>query len=241
MVTEEDVQAQAEAGWVTFCEWMGYSPGEIDSLKQDLGRIGKIKPFKVAFKPESEAVEPPTSLRGRITRTSSRTTTVRTAVRRKTISVAQQVEDQNKEFARLFHSPLIDADLLARPSIESDSRKESAMKYLGLWATRHVNVNSAPRHVLEAAFSFGSVADAPKIAEAVIQHRRIQPVADVNELRQAVLSYSDSIEDCRDYLTATSDVLSIRVTATSGVATATAVAAITREGDKVQPIAVLSD
>lgn len=241
LLEDDEVQGQAEAGWTLFCEWMGYSPSEIGSLEEDLGRIAKMKPFKVEFEPESKAVDPPSSLRGRISRSRGRSPT-RTAVRRRrrTIPVADQVEHQNKEFSRLFHSSLIDTELLARPSIESDSRRESALKYLGLWATRRVNVNTAPRHVLEAAFAFGSVADAPKIAEAVIQHRRVQPVTDVNELKQAVFAHSHSIQDCRDFLTARSTVFTIRVTATSGVATATALAAVTRDGDEVQRIAVLS-
>jgi len=115
------------------------------------------------------------------------------------------------------------------------------MKYLGLWATRHVNVNTAPRQVLEAALTLGSVANAPKIAAAIIEQRQTKPVADVNELKQVVPRYSSAIDDCRTFITTTSTVLTIRVTATSGVARATAVAAVSKVGDKVQPIAVISE
>jgi hypothetical protein len=160
---------------------------------------------------------------------------------RRPVTPEEQIERQNKEYARLLHSSLIDRDLLARPSIVSDTRKESALKYSGLWAARHVNVNTAPRQVLEAALTFGSLADAPKMAEAIIQHRRTKPVADVNELRQALPQYSSTIEDCRAFLTGQSTVFTIRVTAVSGVAKATAIAAISREGDKIQQIAAVSD
>jgi type II secretory pathway component PulK len=115
------------------------------------------------------------------------------------------------------------------------------LKYLGLWGTRQVNINTAPRHVLEAALSFGSVLNAPKIAEAVIQQRKVKPVEDVNEVKKAVLGYSSVIEDCRSFLTATSTVFTIRVTAVSGTARATVLAAVTREGDKIEPIAVIRD
>ena len=30
-------QAQANAGFVTFCEWMGYLPDEIKGVREDLG------------------------------------------------------------------------------------------------------------------------------------------------------------------------------------------------------------
>ena len=243
MLDDENRKAEAAVGWTTFCEWMGYTAMEIDSLSADLGKVRDVRPFKVEFKPESEAVKPPASLRSRTSRSSSTRarTPARPTVRRKTISVSDQVNRQNKEFATLFHSSMIDADLLARPSIASDSRRESAMKYLGLWATRHVNINTAPRHVLEAALAFGSIADAPKIADAIIQERKVNPVADVNELKRTILGYSDSIDDCKDFITTTSTVFTVRVTAVSGVAKATAMAAVSKEGDKIQQIAVICD
>ena len=66
-------------------------------------------------------------------------------------------------------------------------------------------------------------------------------MADVNEIKKAVLGYSDSIEDCRGFLTTTSTVFTIRVTAVSGAAKATAIAAVSKEGDKIQQIAVICD
>ncbi len=243
MLEDENRKAEAAVGWITFCEWMGYTATEIDSLNADLAKVREVRPFQVEFKPVSEAVTPPASLRSRTSRSSSTSsrTPARATVRRKTISVSDQITRQNKEFATLFHSSMIDADLLARPSIASDSRRESALKYLGLWATRHVNINTAPRHVLEAALAFGSIADAPKIADAIIEQRKVKPVADVNELRRAILSYSDSIDDCKDFITTTSTVFTIRVTAVSGVAKATALAAVSKEGDKIEQIAVIGD
>jgi hypothetical protein len=241
ILADEKVQAEAGVGWVTFCEWMGYTSGEIEQLKADLARIREMKPFKTEFKPETQTIAPPASLRGRITRPTPTTATSRRVVTKRPLSVADQIERQNKDLSKLFHSSLLNADLLSRPSIVSDSRRESALKYLGLWATRQVNVNTAPRHVLEAALAFGSVADAPKMAEAVIQQRRVRPVADVNELKQTVRGYSNSIDKCKDFLVTTSTVFTVKVTAVSGVAQATAVAAFTKEADKIKRIAVISD
>ena len=143
--------------------------------------------------------------------------------------------------AGIFHSSLLDRDLLARSSVLSDSRDESALKYLGLWGTRKVNVNTAPRHVLEAAFAFGSVADAPKIAQAIIEQRRVKPFSDIDELKSGVFAYSDSIEDAKDYITTKSTCFTVRVTAISGAARSVAVAGAIADGTKVKRIAVISD
>jgi len=242
LLADEKLRDMAGAGWTNFCEWMGYSTSEIKELNKDLAAIGATKPFKIEFKPETVEVELPANTRSRITRTTSaRTAVARRTVSKKPVTVQEQLQKQNTEFAKLLHSSMLNAALLSRSSVESDTRKESAMKYLGLWATRHVNVNTAPRHVLEAALMFGSVINAPKIAQAIIQQRKIAPIADVNEVKKAVLGYSDSIEDCRDFLVTSSTVFTIRVTAVSGAAEVTAMAAVSKEGGKVQQIAVICD
>jgi hypothetical protein len=243
MIADEKLKPVVAAGWATFCEWMGYSAGEISLLTEDLAKIGKTKPFKTEFKQETEAVEPPAALRSKITRPTpgAPSTVARRTITRKPVTVEEQMDRQNKEYAKLLHSSIINRDLLSRPSIASDTRKESALKYLGLWATRNVNINSAPRQVLEAALTFGSAADAPKIAQEIIQRRQVKPVSDVDELKQAVPRYSNALDDCRTFLAVRSTVFTIRVTAVSGVARVTALAAVAKEGDKVQQIAVISD
>ncbi len=244
LLADDKQRDAAGVGWTTFCEWMGYTSEEITELNQDLAAIAKAKPFKTEFKEEKAEVPLTANQRTRITRSTPKATSAAAAKRttgKKTVSVAEQIQQQNKEFATLLHSSLLNTALLSRPSIVSDSRQESAMKYLGLWSTRHVNINTAPRNVLEAAVSFGSVMHAPKIAETIIQQRKIKPVADVNEIKQAMLGYSDTIEKCRDYLTTASTVFTIRVTAVSGAARATAIAAVSKEGDKIKQIAVICD
>ncbi|MHC5074707.1 MAG: hypothetical protein ACYTFE_07760, partial [Planctomycetota bacterium] len=135
---------------------------------------------------------------------------------------------------------LISTDILTRPTIQSEKRKESALKYMGFWGSNKVNINTAPRHVLEAAFTFGG--DASLIAEEIIQIRKVEPIKDFKELREKLFRYSDSIDKCEPYITTISDFFTIRVTATSGTATVTNVIAIKKEGGKgrVQKIALLS-
>jgi type II secretory pathway component PulK len=107
-----------------------------------------------------------------------------------------------------------------------------------MWATSKVNINTAPRHVLEAAFAFGG--DADIVAEEIIQRRRIKPFASIDELRQELFRYSDSIEKSKRFITTTSRIFTIKVTATSGVAKASAIIGIAKDGKKVQRIAVIS-
>ena len=133
---------------------------------------------------------------------------------------------------------MLDTESLARPTIISETRKESALKYIGLWASRKVNINTAPRHVLEAAFIFGG--DADLIAEEIIQRRRIKPFADTKELRDELFRYSTAIEKCEKYITTFSDIFTIKVTVTSGVAKTSAIIGITKEGKKVKQIAVIT-
>jgi 16S rRNA C1402 N4-methylase RsmH len=88
---------------------------------------------------------------------------------------------------------------------------------------------------------FGSIADAPKMAQAIIAQRRIKPFESIDELKKILYRYADSIDKCRDYITTTSTLFTVRVTAISGVAKVVAVAGVTKEGRQVKRIAVLSD
>jgi len=241
-IDDEEVKPRADIGFVTFCEWMGYSENEIKSLSADLAAVAEIRPFKMEFKPLTEPIKRTrTSLRSRTrSRSSSRSSSGRSPAR-KTISAAEQATEQSATLAGVFHSSLLDRDLLARPTILSDSRNESALKYLGLWGTRKVNVNTAPRQVLEATLAFGSVADAPKIAGEIIAQRRIQPFSDLDDLKNRVSAYSDSIDDAKDYITAKSTCFTVKVTAVSGTARSVAVVGLTKDGTKVKRIAVISD
>jgi hypothetical protein len=243
LIADEQWKATADTGFVTFCDWMGYTESDIETLRADLAKIGEIRPYQIEFKPQTQAkaAEPPASLRSRVSRASTSTASARRAVTKNTAPVVDQAEQQKADYVKLLHSSLIDADFLSRPSIASDTRNESAMKYLGLWAARQVNVNTAPRHVLEAALAFGSIADAPKIAEEIIRQRQVKPFSSIDEVKKGVFQYSDSIEKCKDFLTTASSVFTIRITAVSGVAKATVIAAVSKEGDKIKQMGIISD
>jgi len=235
LIADEPWTKVADVSFRTFCEWMGYDKNEINGIRGELAKINGVRPFKLAYKAQPPTPQPPASLRA------VRPDTRRTVAPKKITPPVDPMEQQNVDYGKLFHSAMIDADLLRRPTVVSDTRNESAMKYLGLWATRQVNVNSAPRHVLESLFTFGSVADAPKIATEIIRLRRVTPFTSVDEVKKAVLRYSDPIDKCKELMTTTSTTFTIRITATSGVAKVTVLAAVIKEGDKVKQIGIVSD
>ena len=242
LMDNKSIQREVTAGFETFCEWMDVNEVQLDLLGEQFERIKEIKPFKIDFKPITQVIRQPASAPQAKTST-SRTTRSRTRPtaprpRRKTISVDEQVAEQSADFAKLCHSTLLDTEMLARPIVISETRKESALKYMGIWATMKVNINTAPRHVLEAAFAFGG--DADRIAEEIIQRRRIKPFATVEDLRRDLFSYSDSIEKSQKFITTVSRIFTIKVTAASGVAETSAVIGIVKEGRKVKRIAVIS-
>jgi len=243
LLTDGSVKREAEAGFETFCEMTGLDAEKIEALKTELNEIGRIKMFAVEFKPITRTVRTPiiTSSRSSASKSTSKSSTSktpRTRVTRKTVQVDEQISEQITHFAEIFHSSLIDTEALAEPTIVGSDRKESALKYMGMWGSMKVNVNTAPRHVLEAAFIFGG--DEVKIAEEIIQRRRIEPFADIQDLKTELFRYSDSIGRCENYITTVSRFFTIRVTAVSGVAKASSVIAITKDGAKVKRIAVIN-
>lgn len=238
MLDDADIKREAEAGFEIFCEMTGLTAEQIDSLKLELQEIGKIRLFTLDFKPITRTVKTAETTRT----TSSKSSTSKkplNRVTRKTVQVPDQISEQTTHFAKLFHSSLIDTEALARPIITGpDRRNESALKYMGLWGTMKVNINTAPRHVLEAAFIFGG--DQVEIAEEIIQRRRIEPFSDFQALKTDLFRYSNSIDKCEKYITTVSRFFTIKVTVVSGVAKASSVIAITKDGEKVKRIAVIN-
>ena len=226
---------ESDAAVTTFCEWMGFEPDQIKGLKEQFNEVRDIKPFKVEFQQmttrvlDKEAAARP--LRG------NRPRRRRAVYKNVTLTAAQQITKQAGDFSHLFHSSVIDTDVLARPTIVSEKRKESALKYMSLWGTTQVNVNTAPRQVLESAFTFGG--QARRIADEIIDKRREKPFESIAQLQTDLLSYSDNIEKCIPFITTASNVFTIHVTATSGTAKASVVIVIVQAEGKPQTVAVM--
>jgi len=233
VMDDKKIQREALAGFKTFCEWMDVNDTDISSLEKQLKEVSKIKSFMLDFKPIKirKTVRQTTRSRRRRGRRKARTT-------RRVVTTTIPATVHTTDFARLFHSSVIGTEVLARPTIVSESRKESALKYMGMWGSSKVNINTAPRQVLEAAFTFGG--DYKEIAEEIVQQRRRKPFENIEELRKSLLRYSDSIEKCQPYLTTVSRFFTVRVTALSGVAKASTVIALTKDGKKTQTVAIIS-
>jgi hypothetical protein len=239
MMNNPELERETEAGFVTFCEMMGMDFLQINSLREQLKKIGEIKPFAISFKPKTKVVRTPVPA---TTRTTSRSRTSRTRrtprITRTTVPVSKQISAQTTHFANMFHSSLIDTEPLEKPTIVVGDRKEYPLKYMGLWGTRQVNINTAPRPVLEAAFIFGG--NQVEIAEEIILQRQQEPFTNIEDLKNKLSRYSKSIGICEEYITTQSNYFTIKITSTSGVAGASSVIAITKEGDKVTKIAVIN-
>jgi len=236
LLDDAKIKREVDAGFVTFCEMARLDSGQIDAVVEQLAQVGEIRPFKQQFKAITKMVTVPV----KTTSTSrSRTTrTPRTKSQRKAISASQQASEQTEHFAKIFHSSLIDAEALAKPTIVTEDRKESPLKYIGMWGSRTVNINTAPRHVLEAAFVFGG--NQVEIAEAIIQLRKENVLATIEELKDKLFRFSDSIDKCAPYITTTSRFFTIKITAVSGAAKASSVIAVTKDGDTVKQIASMN-
>ena len=235
IIDNEKVQRESQAGMQTFFEWMGYDSDRIKTVGDQLKQIASIKPFKVEFKPavQRTAITTETPIPGRRGARAKRTTYKTTEV-----SPTEATTVQTSDFSKLFHSSLLDLQKLAEPTIISETRKESALKYMGLWGTTQVNINSAPRNVLEAAFTFGG--DAQQIADEIIKKRREKPFENIEELKKELFKFSSSIDKCKPYITTSSNVFSIHVTAVNGVAKVSAIVVVMKNGGKFERISVLS-
>jgi len=238
LLDDPQFEWEIEAGFQTFCEMMRLDYMQIESLRQQLKRVDEIKPFETAFTRKTKTVRTPVTTTAKTKSKSSTSRTPRTRIRRITVPVSKQISDQTAHFSQMFHSSLIDTESLAQPTIVAGDRKEYPLKYISLWGTRQININTAPRHVLEAAFIFGGYQ--VEIAEEIIRQRQQEPFENIDDLKEKLSRYSGSIEKCQEYITTQSTCFMIRITSTSGVAEASSIIAIKKEGERVTKIGVVN-
>lgn len=234
ILDDEDFEREAQASFQVFCEWMDMPRQDIESIRAEMSRAGELKVFPKNFSQMQRTVT--TYQRQRTAQLRGREQVVRReSTRRQTVPATVHMAD----FSRIFHSALLDNEVLARPLSKSQSRNDSALTYISRWGSNQVNVNTAPRHVLEAVFTFGG--NASGLAEAVIEHRRVEPFEDFEHLRTTLLHFSNSLDRCEELLVFESDFFSIKVEAFSGGARASARLAVKRDEDGTHRVAVLYD
>lgn len=240
LMQDEEIEEELEVGFESFCEWMKFSREEIQTLREQVAQVGAIKTFTLEFSPPAQPRAPAASRTGR---SRTRTTTrgrrgLPASTQRRAPTPAQLKERQDVDVTRLLHSGIIDLELLARPTVMTDTRQESALKYIGLSTAAKINVNTAPRHVLESAFAFGG--DARKIADEIITRRQLAPFANMEDLKRDFMQYAESLNKCEKYITTASTLFTVRVTATLGVARVTKWAVVTKSDKGLKKVAVLS-
>lgn len=249
VTNSQEANKRAENAMKTFCEWMSWDSEQLKELESDIQdsmdkvyekKMFKLNPSPVLLKTTStRTVSTPT-------RTSSTRRTSRTGPASTSRTVTQVTTKERPavahttDFAKLFHSSLLNREFLARPLPDTGQRAESPLKYLSLWGAQRVNVNTAPRNVLEAAFSLAIDSfDLPEFTQKVIEKRKEKPLASLDELAKLGGLDTETMNNLKNYLTTTSTFFQICVTSQSGNARSSAVATVVKEGKNVQQLVIL--
>lgn len=234
-----------------FCEWMQMDIEEIEMLAIQLQSVAEKKEYKLKMKPiiilektkSTAQSESPETGRARGSRRSrgSRSSRRRPIARKPaptTKRTTRPADGHIADFAKVLHSSKVNTFSLAKPLPGLMNRYESPLKYLGIWGTDKVNVNTAPRHVLEAIFALGG--DQALIAEEIIQQRKFQPFKNIADLREMLYGYNDSFEKVKPYLITKSTYITVEVRAVCGNAKAASVTIVRKVGKSYQQIGMLS-
>jgi type II secretory pathway component PulK len=246
-----ETNKQAKVALQTFTEWMGVDEKTLASLTSELEELSKHKLFQMSYStvvlPAESASTPSQPAQQQTVRSrigAGRRSGVRRPVAgQPTPSQPQQQKKTRPEvahaadFAKLFHSSLLNIEPLAVPRAQMAFEDESPMKYLALWGSQRVNINTAPRQVLEAAFTFGG--KSVDIADAIILARKEKPIKSAAELGNTLSEYRDSIQKAAPYIDTESKFFSIRVTSRRGNASVSAVAAVIKEKKQMERLIIL--
>ena len=141
------------------------------------------------------------------------------------------------DFEKLFNSGMIDFALIKQPL--EGNENESAAKYLSLAGADTININTAPRNVLEATFTFSGYPT--EIAAEIIERRRIKPFESIEELKELLYRYSNDIEKMENLIETQSSFFTITVTASKGKAKTTAMVAVQKQNNDVTRIGIIYD
>ncbi len=269
-ITIEDENAKLPLSWMvvpmkeddnstryaleTFLEWMAVDSQELKELEESLDEQLKLIRDKKQFKLDAGNI----LVKASRSTGSSRFKTVRTrdpktgkivtkrvpvsSSKTRTSSKTRPAVAHRTDFAKLFHSSLLDHTTLNTPRTDRGSvdRVETIEKYIGLWGSQRVNVNTAPRHVLLAAFAMAMTSsEAVETADQVIIQRQEKPFKKTDEIKEVGLLDGDTYNRLKNYITTESTFFKIRVTSRSGNAGVSAVAAVVKEKREVQTLMVL--
>jgi type II secretory pathway pseudopilin PulG len=245
ITTYQEDDKRAQYAIEEFGEWMRMTPDQIKELRSQCEQIYKMKPYRMNAGPILVPAATTTAARRSA---ASQFRTSQTAPARQTPAPAQTATQQRPaiahttDFAKLFHSSLLNREKLAYPVPDTGERVETSLKYLGLWGSQRVNINTAPRHVLHAAFMMALTwDDAVNLADEVIRQRQLKPIGNVNTLKEMGSLDTETFNRLNNYITSTSRFLKITVSSTTGNARANAILTVVNENKQSETLMVLYD
>ncbi|MFI4911456.1 MAG: hypothetical protein ACIAQZ_07290 [Sedimentisphaeraceae bacterium JB056] len=232
LMQDKGLSMEKEACFETYFEWMGVDEFTREKLWEQFDKTAEIKNFEIGMKPatieKKEAVKTRT-----VTRDASGKRKSVFKTRYRTRKVPRSVAGNNTDFSRLIDSN-INTELLARNFYDYGYADQNPLRFLGLWGSDKINVNTAPRNVLEAAFVFGG--KEVELADAVIIERQITPFEDMEDMKRRLYRFSGSLEKLEDMVVFESEVFTVKVEAVSGSARASSVTAILYQDKKFTKI-----
>ena len=233
---------QANDAVEVFCEWMQMDMEEIETLALQLEYITEYKEFSLKMKPIVLIEKTPPKAQPKPSSRLTKSRRSKTAVKKKPVATTKKTTRPSaghvSDFAKLLHSSMITTSRMEKPLPEMGERYESPMKYLGIWGVSKVNINTAPRQVLEAVFAFGG--NQELIAEEIITQRKIKPYEKIEDLKEMHYGYTDSIDKVKSYLTTKSTFITVEVRAVCGNAEASSISLIEKNGSKITKIGMMS-
>lgn len=239
MMDDGKTVREREACFNSFFEWMGVDPEDADKFFDEIEKVADVKKYDTDLKDITTITKQEVKTKSRSRRTARRNrrrSTKRTRYRTK--KTTRPKYKHMTDFALLMND-YMDNGFLQRASLISEGKEDEPIRYLGVFGSQKVNINTAPRHVLEAVFSFGG--DSVPLADSIIIERHEKPFENLDDLKDRLLGYSDSIDKVKDMIVMQSKYLTINVKAVSGNATAKTILAVTKDGKNVQKIATIRD
>ncbi len=184
-------------------------------LIREIGKPASLPPaeFTITLSRGRSSVSTNSRLRGRSTSSS-------VVTRRRHLGYTKRVEegDQRREsmgeFAKQLQHELhynSEYSFLKEPLFEDGDR---FVDYLGPWGHNKININTAPKRVMLAAFS--GLGFTESMAEAVVSRRETMMFASTSELRELALIDDDVRSKVTPLCTTGSDTFSVHVTARLG-------------------------
>lgn len=229
LMQDKSIEAEKKACVAIFCEWMDITEDSQLLLWEQFEQAREIKYFEIGMEPIS--VDKKETVRTRTVvqqADGSRKSEFKDRTRVK--KAPRSAAGNNTDFARLVDAKI---NLETFKNSYYMRQEENALKYLGVWGSDKVNINTAPRNVLEAVFVFAG--QEVRLADAVISERQAEPFESMEDLSRRLYGFSN-LDKLENMILFTSEVFTVNVKAVSGAAVTRSTTAILFENKKFTKI-----